>query len=362
MNQKTRLAVLASLAAVSNVASATDCSAIVSFYNSGACDATCTATYPSTYPQCFATSSKSTTSAQIAATSVQQVTTISNAVTGRLLALGFRAPSGGQKLGAAGEVTGLAAAGNAKPYTVWGNLGQAGTSYSGNSSTANADKFSSDVTNTVLGFDYGMNSNMVVGLSVAADRGTGSTGTAATGTSTRGLTYAPYIGWQLNKTMALDATAGWGDGKFTSAGATADTKRSFYAANLSYSDWKGDLQLIGKAGYIVAKENYGNAGNATNSSSSNTLSQFRIGGDVGYWMNGTMPFAGLAFLAEDRSGTSAAGLTDNSKLGKSAFVLNLGVNFFSLSSGITGGVVYNQEFNRSNGKNNNLSANISMKF
>lgn len=363
MDQKTRLLVMASLAAASNVASAT-CTSIISSYN--ACTtASCQQSLLSSNPECFTSSNKSSTSAQIAATSVQQITTISSAVSGRLLALGFGGPR--QKTAAAADITGLAAAGNTKAYNVWGNLGQAHTAYNGDSGVGNTDKFSSTVTNTVLGLDYGFAPNMVGGLSLAFDHGGGSTGTGATATTTSGLTVAPYIGWQLNKTLALDATLGVGDGKFTSAGFTkSDTKRTFYAANLSYSDWMGNLQVLGRAGYIVAKENYGdqvqNGTTQANTSTSNTLSQFRIGGEVGYWMNGAMPFAGLAYAAEGRSGTSASGLTDNSKLGKNAFVGSLGVNFFSLSSGVTGGVLYTQEFGRSNGKNNSLSANVSLRF
>lgn len=362
MNQKNRLLVMASLAAVSNLASAsvTDCSTIISNYNSCGTNVSCRDYYTLNYSQCFATSSKSTTSAQIAATSVQQITTISSAVSGRMLAMGVGGPR--QKMASLNE-TGLAAAGNAKAYNAWGNLGQADTSYSGDSSAGNGDKFSSSVTNTVLGLDYGLSPNMIVGLSVAFDRGSGSQGAGATSMATSGTTYAPYFGWQLSKTLALDASLGWGDGKFTSAGTNkADTDRSFYAANLSYSDWKDNLQLIGKAGYLIAKEDYGTQSGTTNTSSSNTLSQFRVGGEVGYWMNGTMPFVGLAYSTDSRSGSNAAGLTDNSKLGKSAFTATLGINFFSLSSGITGGLLYTQEFGRSNGKNDSLSANVSIRF
>ena len=381
MDQKTRLLAMASLAAVSNLvwaqaaAPSTSCESVVlnfnscstSFSPSFSSPAACQAFFQENHPECFTTSNKSSTSAQIAATSVQQITTISTAVSGRLLALGFRGPAD-QKLGAASGVTGLAAAGNTKPYGIWGNIGQARTAYDGDSGVNNADKFSSTVTNTVFGLDYGFAADKIAGVSVALDHGNGSLGVSAAGTTTSGLSIAPYFGWQLNKTLALDASLGWGDGKFTSAGTNkSDTKRTFYAVNLSYAEWRGNLQLQGKAGYLVAKENYGdqvqNGASLANTSSSNTLSQFRIGGEVGYWMNnGTMPFLGLAYLSEDRSGSNAAGLANNSKLGTSAFLASLGVNFFSLSSGVTGGVLYTQELSRSNGKNNGLSANVSMKF
>lgn len=359
MNQKSRLAVMASLAAVSNFASATNCSVVQSSFSS-CTTASCRSSLMSTYPQCFAVSGTSSTSAQIAATSVQQITTISSAVSGRMLAMGFGGPK--QKTASLGETTGLAAAGNVKPYNAWGNLGQADTSYSGDSNSGNGDKFTSSVTNTVLGLDYGLSSSTIVGLSVAFDRGSGSQGVNSVGMSTSGTMYAPYVGWQVSKTLALDASIGFGDGKFTTGANKADTTRSFIAANLSYSDWKDNLQLVGKAGYLIAEESYSNLTNVLNSASSSSLNQFRIGGEVGYWMNGAMPFVGLAYSTDERSGSNAAGLRDTSTLGKDAYTMSLGVNFFSLSSGITGGLLYTQEFGRANGKNDALSANISIRF
>jgi hypothetical protein len=349
MNQKSRLLVMASLAAVSSFASATDCSGIADTSGNRA-----------SFPQCFTATDKSTTATQITATSIQQIGTISQAVSGRMLAIGVGGPQ--QKTAAAGEITGLAAAGNPKPYNVWGNLGESDTTYKGNNGAANADKYRAVVDNVVVGLDYSFAPNMVAGLSVAYDRGNGATGLNATATSSKGTTYAPYFGWQLNKVLALDASAGFGGGEFVSNQRTSDTKRSFYAANLSYSDWKDNLQLLGKVGYLQAEEKYGDFSGMFNSSSISKMGQFRVGGEVGYWMNGSMPFAGLSWLTEDRSGSNASGIADNSKLGKSAYVATFGVNFFSLSSGVTGGLRYTQEFGRDNGKSNNLSANISMKF
>lgn len=346
MNQKSRLLVMASLAAVSGFASATDCSGV-----------TDTSGNRASFPQCFAASDKGTAAAQIAATSIQQISSISQAIGGRL---GGAGPQ--QRAAAMGEITGLAAAGNLKRFNVWGNVGDVDSSYSGNTTLANADKSSASVTNVVLGFDYNLAPDMVLGLSLSRDRGNGSTGLGATATSSKGLNYAPYFGWQLGKTLALDAAAGWGDGKFTSNARTSDTKRSFYAANLSYTNWSGNLQLLGKAGYLYAEEKYGEFTGMLNSTSTAKIGQLRFGGEVGYWTSGAMPFAGLAYLSEHRAGSNAANLADNSKLGKSAFVASLGVNFFSLSSGVTGGLLYTQEIGRSNGKNDSLSANISLKF
>lgn len=353
------------LVGASGLASAqSSCDSHLSFFNSSSCNASCKQSIQEQFPECFVGTNTATSSAQIAATSIQQITTISTAVSSRLLALGFSGPP--QKTASLG-VTGLAAGGSASRYNVWGSLGSTHNAYNGDAGVGNADKSSSTVTNTVLGFDYGFAPNFIVGLSAAVDHGNGSTGHLPATSTTSGVSYAPYVGWQISKNLALDASAGWGDGEYTSQSTTkADTKRSFAAANLTYNEWFGNIQAVGKAGYLTAKENYSDliqAGVTTaRTSSSNRLSQFRIAGEAGYWMNGVMPFAGLAYSTDSRSLTSAAGLTDTSKLGKDAFTLSLGVNFFSLASGVTGGIVYTQESGRSNGKNNSITANAGFRF
>jgi hypothetical protein len=49
-------------------------------------------------------------------------------------------------------------------------------------------------------------------------------------------------------------------------------------------------------------------------------------------------------------------------LGRDAFVWSLGVNFFSLSSKITGGLMYQVESNRDNSDNDVLTANVNFRF
>lgn len=340
------------------------CSGTVAAFNACTTDA-CRQFYLAFFPSCFANSSKSSASAQISATSVQQIATISGAVSGRLLATGFNAPH--RKTAATGTVaaTGLAAGGSPNAYNVWANLGQVSTAYSGNAAVSNADKFSSTVTNMVTGFDYGFASGMVVGLSLAVDRGNGTSGRWTKPTKTSGLSYAPYFGWQLSRTLALDAMIGLGDGKLdVNSFRKADSRRSFGAVNLAYGDWLNNLQIAGKAGYLVARESFGDmvlatTGTDPGTSYSNTLSQLRIAGEVGYWMDGAMPFVALAYTTDGRSGNGPAGLVDISTLGRSAFVTSLGVNFFSLARGVTGGLLYTWESGRSNGKNDSLSVTAS---
>lgn len=175
---------------------------------------------------------------------------------------------------------------------------------------------------------------------------------------------APYIGMSLNKELALDASAGWGQGKLSqSGGISADADRWFAGANLNYSRWMGNTQISGKLGWMHGEEDYDNArvnGAAlVNTGAKNKIDQWRIGGQASWWINGVMPYVGLSYLTERRS-TTLAGATD--PIGKDAWLFSAGANLLSLSSGITGGVAYEQEFGRSNQDNYRLIANIGLRF
>jgi hypothetical protein len=139
--------------------------------------------------------------------------------------------------------------------------------------------------------------------------------------------------------------------------------RLFYAANLNYSRWVKDLQFSGKLGYLHGEEDFGNT-------KVNGVAHGQHGGQEqdgsldarcpgGYWLgNGVQPYAGLSYLAIVLSSSQAGA----DPIGKSAWQWALGLNFFSLASGVTGGVAYTQEDGRSNQKNSALAANIGIRF
>lgn len=366
MKPRARLAVVTSLAAVGTLASdlaAASCATYVSSYNSCSTDS-CRASYRSNYPECFVSGDSAGGSVQIAGTTVQQIVSISSAVSSRMLALGAGGPPG-RKITSLESETGMAAGNGAQKFNVWGNVTNTNSKYSGNSTLGNADKTSARVLNTVVGLDYGFAPNMVVGLSAAIDAGSGSMGNA--GTSTKGYSFAPYLGWQIDKNLALDVTTGMGDGEYSTANASqAKSQRSFTALNLTYSRWMDNLQLNAKGGFLTAKEKYGDIKNngltQSGTSTSTRLDQFRVGVDAGYWMNGVMPYAGLAYATDGRSFSSAAGLQDTSKLGKSAAIISLGVNFFNLGKDLTAGLLYTIESGRTNGKNDTFGGNVSLRF
>lgn len=276
----------------------------------------------------------------ISTTSLQQMLTISNALAFRNQML----QGGSARVASSG--LGMAAGGASSKWNVWGSLAADNMKYDdGAGATMGAD-----ATNTVLGADYALSPVLAVGLTTSFDRVTGDFN--LTGYTSKGYSIAPYVGWQINKELSMDATVGMGEGEFSFAGGSIYADRLFFGSNLNYTRWMGDWQFAGRASYLHGEEEYLGA------KSTNKLSQWRAAGQVSYWMNGIQPYLGLAYSTDRRT---AANVPVND-LGKNAWLWSAGVNFFSLSSGMTGGLVYSRETGRSYGDRDNLMANINYRF
>jgi len=354
--------VAAGLLATSGMASASSstCESAISGFTSCNGDSSCESQYTSQHPECFGGGSTTSTT-QINATVFVQATAISQAIASRLR------QAGPGPVASADFRSGLAA-GEAQPWNVW-------ASYSGNSSrisytnvAATRTRSDSNVDATVLGGDYALSPKTALGISVGIDRGNGSGQTgafAATTTGTKGYTIAPYIGHQLSKTLALDASAGWGEGEFSSGLVRADAKRWFATGNLGYNRWVDNWQFSGKLSWLHGEEKYDDSKNngvvAAGTASKNAVDQARIGVQAGYWMNGFMPYAGLLYVSDIHRSSSKGGAAVD-PLGRNAWVLSIGANFFSLSSKLTGGIAFEQESSRTNSKNETLMANINFRF
>lgn len=314
----------------------------------------------SEYPECFG-GGGTTSNSQINATAFTQAISISRAIAARMNPFASRPNM------RASASTGLAAGNVSQKFNVWANVDQNDTRYSYTNIANTKTKGENDVLTTVLGADYALAPNLVVGLSAAFDdgKGWGRTGNAAVKNKndTDGYLIAPYIAYQINQELSVDASAGMGAGDFKATGGVkASADRWFAAANLNYSRWMGDWQLTGKASYLHGEEDYGNTkvngAVRLNTDSKNKLDQIRLGAQAGYWMNGLMPFAGLSYSSNVHRSSDAG----KDPLGRDTFVATLGLNFFSLSNKITGGVMFEQELNRDHSDNRVLSANVNFRF
>jgi hypothetical protein len=349
----------------SRPALASDCYSVYSSYEScvnfGSCSPySSPAEYAAAYPQCFPGGSA-------ACPGAGERLLVPAGRRGFLRA--FLAPAGRRRTDAGGQCAGAGHGGGRQERLE--RMGQRGRKRYApvlHPRRQLAKKNDVDVTNSVVGIDYAIAPGMVLGVSGAFDRGAGSsqaTAVAARQASTiTGYAIAPYIGYQLSKEFALDASIGFGAGNISGAGnMESEGDRLFYAANLNYSRWVKDLQFSGKLGYLHGEEDFGlakvNGAAQANTASKSKMDRWMLGVQAGYWLgNGVQPYAGLSYLA-DRLSSSQGGADP---IGKSAWQWALGLNFFSLASGVTGGVAYTQEDGRSNQKNSALSANIGMRF
>ena len=378
--------IAAGMLGASGTASATSCAIVQSCAASPACansivvpGVTQLMAYQQNHPECFGSAGSTAGASQmISGTSLQQMQAISNALGGRSSSL--QGPQGAKA--DSGLRSGIAAGGMGDKLNVWGSLSGDNNKYTGSGFIPLADvpnvhsiNSSLNVTNVVLGADYLIAPTVALGLSVAFDRGNGSTESFKNGVSndgvksisTKGTNYAPYLGWQINQDWALDASMGWGDSDLSSSAVTGSAQRFFYGSNLNYTHWYGNWQVSGKGGYLYGEEKFGNltgaSGTMINTATKNKVDQWRLGAQAGYWMNGVMPYFGLAYSTDSRS-TSADAATQQATadLGKSAWLFSLGLNFISLKNGMTGGLVYNQETGRDHGKRDSLMANINVRF
>ena len=309
--------------------------------------------YAAYHPECFPGSSTTSTT-QINGTSFTQANSI------------FQSLSSRNRQAAPGPVaaviggSGVAAGGPSQAWNAWANHNASASSVRVNNGAGRNDN---DIGTTVVGGDYALSTMLTLGVSAAFDRGEGASLAGAT-TRNTGYTISPYLSYQLTKEIALDASAGFGAGEFSSGAVRADADRWFAGANLSYTRWMDKLQVTGKVSYLHGEEKYEDSRNngvvVANSGSKNKLDQLRAGVRAGYWLDGVMPYASLTYITDMRRVSTIPLAVD--PLGRRAFSVAIGADFFSLSSKVSGGVSYETEQGRTNSRNDVFSANINVRF
>jgi len=316
------------------------------------------------HPECFGGSANNA-QVLINATSGRQWSAISQQLAQRQIRQG--APS----LAYQPEQRGLAAGEAMGSWTIWANVLDDDTRQSYRNAFDQRVKNDADVVNSILGVDYTLNPQLVLGLSLAIDRGDISGRTTANPGNTnklnsKGWMLAPYVGWQLTPELSLDASIGLGEGKLDASGGdgSQEADRWFAGVNLVYSRWVGNWQFGGRAGYLHAEEDYAKAkafGTSINDTNAkNKIDQIQLGGQLGYWYNGFMPYAGLKFVDDINRSNSLDGSRD--QIGREAWVWTLGLNYYSLAHGITAGLAFEQEAARSHQARDTLTANISLRL
>jgi hypothetical protein len=153
--------------------------------------------------------------------------------------------------------------------------------------------------------------------------------------------------------LSVDGTLGYASGDVDSRSPsgidTVSYTRDFVALNLNATRWMGDLQFTGKVNYIAANEKV---------AMTNKMEQVRLSGQVGYWMDGIMPYLSVAYVQDLK--VTSGGLTP-ANLDKDAWVATVGANLFSKGA-VYGGIAYTEEFGRTDAKNYTFMANVGYRF
>lgn len=367
MTSLLRAGLVAGLATAVGSAWATPCDSALSsyeFYVSTA-DKSNASAIVSNHPECFP-GGPASSGVQISNTSFLLAYAIWNA-------LALRQSVDGPLVVGSANLKGMAAGAGAGKWNVWGNLTNNDTRQSYSSANGFTAKYNTDVMTSVIGVDYGLSPTMVLGVSGAFDEGDGSglntgPGGSRNAIDSKGYLIAPYFGMQLSKTLSFDLSAGLGRGRVdTNTNSQAKADRWFAAANLTYNRWFDNIQLTGKASLLHGEEDYGNIKDPSTglrwigTDARNEVDQLRLGVQAGYWTNGVMPFASLAYSNDLRRHTTQFG-SPNNPIGRDGWLLGLGVNFYSVKDGLTAGVAYNYELGRNNQDNQSVMANINLRF
>lgn len=310
------------------------------------------------HPECFPSSGGALNQQSISATVVQQVSTVSSAVVSRFT--GISSPGNTQLSLASINLVG----GNSQKWFIWGNGAAGHATYN---TSVNAFDSRMNTRSATFGGDYLLLPNLVLGLSTAFDNGNGLLRNGRSGLQdsldSRGFALAPYAGWQISPTLTLDAMIGRGWGHQEQDATNVESDRHFTASNLTFTKWLGNLQILGKGGYLYAEERFGDiqskrTGAIANSAVTSRLNQIRLGGQIGYWISGgIMPYVGLAYSNDVSRSASDAQPWD-----PIALVGTLGLNLMGVKQGIAGGIAYTNEFRREGTNNHTIGANLNVRF
>lgn len=263
--------------------------------------------------------------------------------------------------------TGKAGAANGARWNGWFSLAQNQVGYS-----FQPVQNSGNVNLALAGVDYTFGNNVILGLAASWDRTRVSTTFNGGNLTGNGYMLAPYVAVPFAGSWVFDASAGLGRANLNQtdnsvaggvSGASTD-RRTFSSLGLSYATNIGRWQLTGKGNYLAAEDKIGSFtlsnGTAINANTTR-LAQLRLGGQAAY-DNGTfVPFAGLYYVNDIQRPTQAAVGGVSAANDRDAWLVQLGVNFYSKGP-VSGGLMYSTETSRKEVKNNQFMANIAIRF
>jgi len=270
-------------------------------------------------------------------------------------------------LASAGEVSGLGVADTPRGISLWGNAGR--NSIKNSFSRTAYDGY----TNTfALGGDYQLTKQLVAGLSGTYSRTALDTPFNQGGSKTDGYALMPYAQYSFNDWLNGDLSAGyvWSNTDLhrivagTLVTGLQDSSGAIATANLNAQTWKGSWLLAGKAGLLYSRDkrsNFVESDGTVNIGSTSGLAQGKLGGSVGYWMDGILPTLSLTYSYDIRrdpvviAGGGAQPANDRDDL-----TASLAFNAYDVAGckGLTVALSASKEFLRKELSNEGISLNV----
>ena len=260
-----------------------------------------------------------------------------------------------------GSNTGAAGAPATAPWNVWfaTSYNKVGYGFAPLAANGHVNVF-------VGGVDYTFDNNMIAGVALSYDNtSVGLNSGSMTGT---GYTVSPYLGVPITRTLAFDATIGFGRTTIdtSSLGVTGSSKddRTVGAVGLTYRESYNEWTFTGRGSILSVHDKLGaytlSNGGLVGDGTVN-ITQARLMAQAGYSMGNFTPFAGITLVydisAPDQQPIGGVAAAND----RSAYVPSVGIRF-KADNNVYGAVQYSTEQGRSEVKNNQLLFNIGIRF
>jgi len=293
--------------------------------------------------------------------------TIGGVVGGAFGGGGGATASAGVNRVALGAVTGQAGASSAPRWNLWAAYSHVDVRYSFQPLQSGGRS------NLVLGgIDYMINSNLIAGVAVTDERTRIDTAYNGGKISGDGNTFAPYLGWRINREWMLDASLGFGDTTLSTTdnsvagGITGANKvsRSMGTLGLAYNRAMGRLLLTGRGGLLAVENKFSSftmSNNTFVAGSTVRTTQVRLGGQAAYSAGNVVPFVGLTYIYDIEHASQGAVGGQSAANDRDGWQLRAGLNIRSAGS-LYGGIVFSSEVGRAQVKNDQLLVNLGVRF
>lgn len=229
----------------------------------------------------------------------------------------------------------------------------------------------------MAGLDYQAARGLVVGMGIGYEDTTADTIYNTGEVEVTGTTFAPYVGYQINDMIGIDATLGYsllGVEQFRSSGGTkitgdTDQERLFMATGVNLFYETGHINVAGRASYFWAKtstDGYTDSSGTAVMEETSKLGQIQLSGQVGYDLPmtfGTLePFARVGFLYDTaRDDIEVSGGNTAHPNDKSDWLLAGGLAL-QTESGVAGSLEVSAKVGRENQEETGVRAAVHVPF